>query len=217
MAAARSNLSPRQSLFDSYEIYHQLRKKYQITKPPLTTTAGPTTTAAIPGMEEGEYEPEEGVMPGALTTAAPPGALTTTVIVAKPPLAPLMMLEGGLSAAGGTANPLLADAGRTIPTDPLRSHGVDCYGKKGYYLQPGQACKAYVFCKPTGAIYSFTCPGDYLYNAEKGRWLKCKTLNELISKKIPQKTIFTVRASVYSWFVKSYFIPFSYHKQRFAL
>ncbi|OQV21631.1 hypothetical protein BV898_04531 [Hypsibius exemplaris] len=158
---------PSQRLIDPYEIYQQLRRKWNNRLTTPTTTAGSTTTTAIPGMEEGEYEPEEGILPGAagVTTPSPlPGG--TTVIVAKPPLAPLVM-----DATGGTPNPMLADAagktGRTIPTDPLRSHGVDCYGKKGYFLSPNTACKSYVFCKPTGAIYSFTCPGDYLYNADK--------------------------------------------------
>ncbi|XP_055338996.1 uncharacterized protein LOC129588681 [Paramacrobiotus metropolitanus] len=125
-----------------------------------TTTAAPTTTAAA-AVEELEYEPEEGLMPGATTAA--PAAVVTTAAAAPARAMPLIM--DGLA----TAPPVLNDAltANTKPTEPHKTYGVDCYGKRGYFLSPGTGCKSYVFCKPSGALYGFTCPGEYLYNADK--------------------------------------------------
>ena len=118
----------------------------QTTTTGPTTTAGPTTTTGIPGMEEGEYEPEEGILPPVTTTALLTATTTPAAVVKLMPLMydPLL---------GYSSNHLLSDAVRTkskVPTstmDPVKSFGVDCYGKKGYFLTPGTSCKSYVFCK----------------------------------------------------------------------
>ncbi|GAU88315.1 hypothetical protein RvY_01036-2 [Ramazzottius varieornatus] len=159
---------------ESYSPYGS-RVKWLARRMTTTTTAAPTTTGlptttGRPGWEEGEYEPEEGVMPPAVTTTAIPLPAATTTPIAVVRSMPLMY--DPLLGYSNLNHPL-SDAIKPkskIPTstmDPVKSFGVDCYGKKGYFLSPGTSCKSYVFCKPHGAIYSFTCPGEYLYNAEK--------------------------------------------------
>lgn len=120
-------------------------------------------------------------MPILLTTTAAPTSpipVDPTALVLVPARAmPLIM------ASHHTLPPILNDAhnpAHKLVVEQAKAYGIDCIAKKGYFLAPGTSCKSYVYCKPTGAIYSFTCPGEYVYNAEKGTfdsWGCCSWLN----------------------------------------
>lgn len=164
---------PTNQIFDANGHYNHGRLQNWHFTPPSTpvppstisTTAGSsTTTTAIPGMEEGEYEPEE----GQVTTTS--GSTTTTrrrpppnLHNFHPKLMPLMIdprMNSRMNPRMSEEPPRSTKA--PLPVDLSKPHGVDCSGRKGYFLTPGTGCKGYVYCKTSGVAYGFTCPGEYM-------------------------------------------------------